>query len=64
MKEIRFVEYSPQALLNLRGQLPRGHVAFQTKVSASAIEKLERGEREPSLIVLRKLGEYYNVRFY
>jgi transcriptional regulator with XRE-family HTH domain len=64
MAKVKYVEYSPDALTELRGKLPRSHVSFMSKVPASTIEKLERGEREPGIAVLRKLGEYYGVKFY
>jgi len=39
-------------------------MAKMSGVPAATIEKLERGERMPGLIVLRKLGEYFGVWFY
>ena len=64
MPKLKYVEYSAEALRELRGMIPRGTVSFVSKVPASTIEKLERGEREPGIAVLRKLGEYYGVKFY
>lgn len=61
---MKYIEYSPEKIVELRRMVPRGYVSKMSGIPLGTLTKLERGEREPGLIVLRKLGEYFGVRFY
>jgi putative transcriptional regulator len=48
-------------LIKLRGELPRHQVANEIGITPQMLGAIERGDRTPSLLLAKKIADYYKV---
>ncbi|MGM0806479.1 MAG: helix-turn-helix transcriptional regulator [Bacillota bacterium] len=48
-------------LVKLRGELPRPLVANEIGITPQMLGAIERGDRTPSLLLAKKIADYYKV---
>jgi len=56
-------KYISNKIIELRGSIgwSQSELARQTGITSAAISKIEKGDRMPSLVVIRKFAEAFNV---
>lgn len=48
-------------LIEMRGKMSRAHVAKSLKITTQMLGAIERGDRNPSLFLAKKIADYYGV---
>lgn len=51
-----------ETLVKLRGNQSRHTVAKQLEITTQMLGAIERGDRTPSLVLAKKIADFYNVR--